>query len=444
MYSQREATAALDDLPPLDALGSGLDWSAWRETRARALERFRALGFPTRKDERWKYTNVDPIARTRFARGLPAHAPTRPLADRRLPGLDAGCLAFVNGHFDAGASRAPGVPDGVIVAPLASAAVDHRARVEPHLGRLADFDAHAFTALNTAYAVDGAVILVPPGVTVEAPIYLLFAADAPAGAPTAGHPRVLVVAGEGSAVRVVEHYVGAGDGPTLTNAVTEIAVGAGARVEHLKIQDEAAGGFHVARVAVRQGRDSRFESRNLAFGARLARTDIEVTLDGEGAECRLDGLFAVEGEQHVDNETWVDHAKPHATSAQLYKGIVGGRGHGVFTGRVRVREGAAHTNARQSNPNLLLSTKAHVDTRPQLEINNNDVKCTHGATIGRLDPDALFYLRARGVGEEEARRMLTVGFAGEIIDRVEVPDLAAWLRARVGGPALAGFEGGAR
>jgi Fe-S cluster assembly protein SufD len=230
-------------------------------------------------------------------------------------------------------------------------------------------------------------------------------------------------------VQVVEHHTGDGEG--LTNAVTEIVCEPGASVHHVLVQDQAPTAFHIGRVAVRQARESRFLSHNLAFGAALSRTDLRVTLDGEGAECTLEGAFAVGGTQHVDCDTFVDHAKPHATSRELYKGVLNGKAHGVFTGRVLVRPGAVKTSAQQTNPNLLLSKSAHVDTRPQLEIHNDDVKCTHGATIGRLDPDSLFFLRARGIDFVEARRLLVAAFGGEIAERVGVPGLTEWLYERI-------------
>lgn len=377
--------------------------------REQALARFGALGYPQRGDEAFKYTNVAPIAERAFAPGEPGE----PRA-ATLPGLEA-AMVFVNGHL-AGRGASP------YVAPLG--APEHRALVQAHLARVAAFEQFVFCAENTAKATDGALVHVPAGTSVEAPLHVRF--EARGGA---GYPRLLVVAGANSRVQVVEHHTGEGEG--LANAVTEIVCGPGASVHHVVVQDQAPSAFHIGRVAVRQDRDSRFVSHHLTFGAALSRTDLRVCLDGEGAECTLEGAFALGGTQHADNDTFVDHAKPGATSRELYKGVLNGRSHGVFTGRVLVRPGATQTSAQQSNPNLLLSKSAHVDTRPQLEIHNNDVKCTHGATIGRLDADSLFFLRARGIDFVEARRLLVAAFGGEIAERVAVPGLCEWLYERI-------------
>jgi Fe-S cluster assembly protein SufD len=409
--------------------------------RQKALARFAELGFPTVRLEDWKYTNVAPIVDAAFP---PAPEPTpdaitAPAVERLAPSTPAAArLVFVDGWYAPALSHTDGLPAGVQVLDLAAAARALPAVVEEHLGRYADFAAQdrGYVALNTAFIRGGACVYVPAGRTVEAPIELVWVARA-AEPAVAAQPRTLVVLERGASATVVERYVAAADSPYLANAVSELVLGDGAILTHYKLLRENARAFHVGTTAVCQRRDSVLRSFSLAMGAALARNDLHVVLSAPGADCTLDGLYVGGEAQHVDNHTAIDHAQPHGTSRQLYKGVLNGRARAVFNGKVFVRPGAQHTDAQQTNKNLLLSEHATVDTKPQLEILADDVKCSHGAAIGQLDAEALFYLRSRGIGPDLARQLLTYGFASEVLDRLPSGALrdelhhalAAWLRA---------------
>jgi Fe-S cluster assembly protein SufD len=289
--------------------------------------------------------------------------------------------------------------------------------LEAHLGRYARLEDHAFVALNTAFAEDGAVIEVAPHTVVERPIHLMFV-SAPGSGPTVSHPRTLVLSGRGSQAAVIETHLGPDEAVYFTNAVTEIVVGEGAVLDHYKLQQEGGNAFHVATIQAVQDRASVWNSHNIAVGAALARHDVNSVLDEQGAECYLNGLFAATARQHVDNHSLLDHAKPNCTSRELYKGILAGHATGVFNGKIIVRKDAQKTNAIQSNKNLLLSGDAVINTKPQLEIFADDVRCTHGATVGQLDKEALFYMQSRGIAATEARDLLTYAFVGELLDRM--------------------------
>jgi Fe-S cluster assembly protein SufD len=390
-------------------------------TRRQAMARFEALGLPTTRLERWKYTNVAPLA------GIPFEP--RASAPRLGPGelaplrLGAPELVFVNGRFASELSTLGKLPAGLRVSSLQQALRREPERLEPHLVRLSGAEASAFTELNTASFEDGAFLELAPGTHLREPIHLLFfsAADRPA----VSHPRVLILAGERSRVSIVETYAGREGHVSLTNAVTEIAAGEAAAIVHERLQREGESAFHMGSLFVRQERDSRFTSQSLAFGAALARVDIEVRLSAPGAECQLDGLFVGRGAQHLDHHTTIDHAAPHGTSRELYKGILDGKSRGVFDGRILVRPDAQKTDALQTNKNLLLSPEALVESTPALEIQADDVRCKHGSTIGQLDADALFYLQSRGLAAPAARALLTRAFAGEIAQRVRVEPVRA-------------------
>jgi Fe-S cluster assembly protein SufD len=404
--------------------------------RARGMARFAALGFPTTKVEDWKYTNIAPIARETFAL-----APDRRDAAAGLAAAAhlAGAieLVVVNGRFAPALSTGPALPAGAIAGSLAEAIAHTPARVEPHLGSLAAIDDDAIAALNTAFVQDGVFVYLPAGCVLAAPIHCLLvsAADGP---PAVSHPRVLVIAEAGSRATIIEQYVG--EGRYWTNAVSELAVGPGAAVVHHKVQREDRRAYHLAVVAAGQREDSRLVSHAVALGAALSRTAIATRLGAPGATCELDGLYIADGTQHVDHHTTIDHAQPRGTSRELYKGILAGRATGVFNGKVLVRPGAQHSDAQQMNQNLLLSDDAQVDTKPQLEIFADDVHCTHGATIGQLNEAAIFYLRARGIDEPNARRLLIYGFANELVDRIGVEPLRRQLEAALAArlPAVVG------
>jgi Fe-S cluster assembly protein SufD len=403
---------------------------AWLAARRQAaFERFAAEGFPTTRQEDWKYTSVAPIARQPYHLAGPAEA-VGPAAIAPFAFGEPGWsqLVFVDGHYTAALSSLAGLPDGVRVASLAEALASDGALIEEHLGRHADDAASGFTALNTALLHDGALVYVPNGKIVDAPIHLLFVSTA--GDPLAAtHPRVLVLLGRASAATVVESYVALGDAPYLTNAVTELVLGQGASLAHYKIMRESLAAYHIGTTEVYQPRDSVLTSFSIALGARLARNGLNVLLDAEGADCTLNGLYLVDSDRHVDNHTAVDHAKPHGTSRELYKGILDGKARGVFNGKVVVRPDAQKTDAQQTNRNILLSEEATIDTKPQLEIFADDVKCAHGAAVGQLDPQAVFYLRSRGLDPDAARRLLTYGFASEVTTQIKIEPLRAQLDA---------------
>ncbi len=391
---------------------------AWlRAARGRAAGAFTRLGFPTTRDEDWRFTNVAPIADGRFepaAAGFEAAAADR---DRYLvPGLAGPVIVFVDGRFAPALSRIDRLPAGVEAGNLARNA--RVQRLQRHLAAYAPFDQRSFTSLNTALFPDAAVIEIAANTVVEEPIQLLFLSSGRAG--TASFPRALVVVGEASHVRLVESFGSASEGPAFTDAVTEVVAGPASLVEHYRLQRESNRAYHVGLTQVRVARSASVSSHNVTLGGLIARHDAAIVLAEEGAESTLNGVYLAGGQALVDHHTEVDHAMPHGTSHELYKGILGGRARAVFNGRIRVRPDAQKTDAKQTNRTLLLSNEAQVNTTPQLEILANDVKCTHGATVGQLNADALFYLRARGIGLAEARGMLVRAFAGEVIGRMKL------------------------
>lgn len=398
------------------------DRRSWtHRIRKAAISRFAELSFPSTRHEEWKYTNVSPIAKIPFKpaghglNGLTsetiARVSFRELADNQL--------VFVNGHYSRELSCLRRLPKDMRAGSLAAALSGDVGWVEPYLARYASYQDHAFVALNTALMKDGSFVYVPNGKVIEEPIHLIFIST-DQGEATVSYPRNLIVIGNDSQATIVESYVALENGVYFTNAVTEIVVGENAVVDHYKIQRESEQAFHVATLQASQGRSSSFSSHSISLGGALVRNDINSVLDGEGGECTLNGLYMVAGQQHVDNHTRIDHAKRHCTSRELYKGVLAGRARGVFNGKIYVHKAAQKTDAKQTNNNLLLSEDALIDTKPQLEIYNNDVKCTHGSTIGQLDEDGIFYLRSRGIGLEAARSLLTYAFASEVIGRMKI------------------------
>jgi Fe-S cluster assembly protein SufD len=385
--------------------------------RAEAFERFRELGFPTPRQEDWRFTNVGPIARTAFVRAEAETVEASWLAPYLYEGMPR--AVFVDGHFSRELSDLTGLPAGVALGSLAEA-LSSGAEGSEELGRHASFADQAFVALNTALFADGAFLRVPRGVVIERPLLLLYVATSSGDQARASYPRTLLVAEEASQVTVVESYVGVGDGVSLTCPVTEIVAGPATVVDHYRLQQETLASYHMALQQLHCERAASFSSHALSFGAALARTDVRARLAGEGIDCTLNGLYLTRGRQHVDHHMWVEHAAPHCASHELYKGILEGRSRAVFNGLIHVHEGAQKTDAKQTNRNLLLSREALVNTNPQLLIFADDVKCTHGSTVGQLDADAVFYLRSRGIGEEAARSLLTYAFASEIVERIRV------------------------
>jgi len=397
---------------------------AWlRELRRAAWDKFAAVGLPGPTDEDWRFTRIDPIVQTAFA--VPEHDPAwgvtaKDVAELAVPNLSAGAtLVFIDGRYVPELSQAPQNTSGATIVSLAQALEHNAAAVRPHLAKYAQLEGDAFAALNTAGIEDGAYVHVPAGVAVAEPVHLVFVSTS-GNRPTVSQPRNLIVVEAGASAQVVEDYVSIGTAANFTNALTEFVVGDNAEAEHYVLEREHAAAFNVSSLRVEQSRASRFASHTAILGGGLVRNNVHPVLAGEGCWSLVNGLYVVDGRQHVDNFMRVEHAKPHGDSRQFYKGILSGRSSAVFTGRIKVHVGAQKTDAKQSNMNLLLSDDAQANTRPQLEIYADDVKCTHGATVGQIDDEAIFYLRSRGVGESEARGMLVEAFAGESLNRMKL------------------------
>ncbi|HEV8581753.1 MAG TPA: Fe-S cluster assembly protein SufD [Thermoanaerobaculia bacterium] len=405
--------------------------AAVQALRRLAGERFAALGFPNSRQEEWRQTNVAPIAQGTFHR--PESDPEAVAPEQIVPYVfPAAQLVFVDGRFSARLSALGELPAGVIVTSLAQALEQTPEKVEPWLGQLARFDNHPFVALNTAFLRDGAFVWVPPGAA-AGPIHLLFLSSSDNGRATVSFPRNLIVTGESSQLTLVETYTGTG--AYFNCPVTELAVGTNSVVDHYKVQRESRDAFHMATFQVLGSRDCVPSSHSISLGGALVRNDVNAVLDGEGIDCILNGLYLLDGSQFVDNHMRVEHAKPHCASHELYKGVLDGKSRSIFNGLIHVHKGAQKTDAKQSNRNLLLSREAVANSNPQLEIYADDVKCTHGSTVGQLDDDAVFYLRSRGIGAEAARSLLTYAFASDIVERIKVEpvrrDLEEFLFARL-------------
>jgi Fe-S cluster assembly protein SufD len=393
--------------------------------RREGYTQFGDTGFPTTHDEDWRFTNVSAVAQTRFAlpdgektTGEDAGATRADLAQFDVAGF-ACCLVFINGKFSSKLSRIPAVPKGVNIMSLGEAITAHPAAVEGYLGRYLDFYRDAFAALNTAFIEDGAYVYVPRSTVVEQPVYLLYVST-PEAKPTMNHPRNLIIVEENSQATIVEDYASLPGTATaaFSNTVTELVVGESAVVSHTMIVRESEQTYNFSTLRIQQARSSNVASHSLLLSGALVRNNVHPVLAGEGAECLINGLFMANGRQHMDNYMLVEHASPHCDSRQFYNGILNGQAHGVFHGRIIVHKDAQKTDAKQTNRNLLLCDDAQIDTKPQLEIYADDVKCTHGATIGQVDESALFYLRSRGVDEVAAKHLLLQAFANECLDRM--------------------------
>jgi Fe-S cluster assembly protein SufD len=398
-----------------------------RQFRENAFEHFERVGFPTVAEEDWKYTNVAPLAKMNFAPASVDFAQqqlSEPDSITSEESSSGGRLVFLNGILQKELSSFAG--RGVVAMDLGDALKnsEYEPKIREHLGRYANAELNGFTALNAALFSSGAFVLIPAGVKVEAPIHLVFVSETTNGAgPFASFPRVLVVAEKGSEATLLESYESTSDEAYLNDAIVEIALEEEARLKHYKIQREGLGAFHVATTKADLGRDSSYDTTTINLGAALSRHDIGVTMDHEDAECWVDGLYMIDGSQHSDTHSVIDHRKPRCVSHQLYKGIMDGKSRAVFNGKVHVRHDAQQTDARQTNKNLLLSNDARVDTKPQLEIFADDVKCAHGAAIGQLAPDELFYLESRGINPQLARNLLTYGFAEEVIEKIKIESI---------------------
>ncbi|MEE8350082.1 MAG: Fe-S cluster assembly protein SufD [Acidobacteriota bacterium] len=389
--------------------------------RNEAMEQFSKLGFPTSRQEEWKYTKVDFTRKLAFD-----HAPSQlngvtadQLNQVTFGNFQCPRLVFVNGHYSETLSSLQDLPPQVQVRSLAEALRENPEQIKPHLARHAGYQDHAFVALNTAFIQDGAFVHIPEGARIEEPIHLLFVSTS-LDKVTACHPRNLIVVDENSQATILESYVGLDQQPYFTNLVTEVVMGKNANLDHYKLKRESDQAFHVGTLQIHQDRSSHLRTFDVTLGGALTRNEVNARLDGEGAECALDGLYLVSGGQHVDNHTRLEHAKPHCASREVYRGILDDRATGVFHGRIVVQPDAQKTDSKQTNNNLLLSDDATINTKPQLEIYADDVKCTHGATVGQLDENALFYLRSRGIDATTARSLLIYAFASQVTEEIRV------------------------
>lgn len=408
------------------AVGHGLGWL--RKLREDAFARFCETGFPTTHDEDWRFTNVSSIAKASFKLASSAKVSREDLALFDLSG--AVCqLVFINGRFARGLS-AMNAMSGVRVNGLADEISTNPAALESHLGRYLDTQRDAFAALNTAFLNDGAYIHIRKGAVLEHPIHLLFVTTA-SDVPAMTHPRNLIVAGDQSQIAVVEDYVSLASGVAFANTATELVAGESAVVSHYMLEREHTDVFNVSTLRIQQARSANVSTHSILLGGGLVRNNVHPVLAGEGGECLINGLFIGTGKQHLDNYMLVEHAKPHCESRQFYNGILDGKAHGVFHGRIIVHKDAQKTDAKQTNRNLLLSDDAQIDTKPQLEIYADDVKCTHGATIGQIEENALFYLRSRGIDERSARKLLLLAFANECLDRMKEDAVRSYLQGLI-------------
>lgn len=411
----------------------------WLSAKRRdAMDAFKSLGFPTVRDEEWKYTDVTPVANLAATpvfrpalngsapQALPTHLPFNEISGHKL--------VFVNGHFSPALSEVGALPPGAVITSMAQAFEHNVDIVMEHFGKHLDWKNETFAALNTAFAQDGALIHLARNVRIEETIRLVFLATD--DGETVMHPRNLIVLGEGASAHVLETYASTGEGVYFCNTVTEVETGDGAQLEHIKVQLESKKAFHIATLQIQSARDVVASSHCLNFGGRIVRNNANAVLADEGGEVTLNGLVLGRDSQHIDNHTSMDHAKPHCDSHENYAHVLNDKSVGVFNGKIFVREDAQKTDAKQSNRTLLLSRDAQIDAKPQLEIFADDVKCTHGATIGQLDEEALFYLRARGVPESQARKILIRAFAAEVFESISQDDvreaLERELEARLG------------
>ena len=407
-------------LSRLEIVPGERDPSWLAEVRLRAMGWVAEHGFPIRKDEDWRYTPLGPILELPLetTSSSRANTITTELVSTLSADLGGTRLVFINGHLAAELSRKLELPDGVTVSNFAEILAEGQESVERFFSKVPG-ENHAFAALNDALAQDGAFIHLAPGTSVDEPIELIFLVETE-GSPLLSSPRSVILAEAGSRATIVETYAGTNGEVYCTNTVTEMILGDGAHIEHYKVQNEADNAFHVALLKVEQGSNSWFSSHSFMFGARIARHEVRISLEGLGAQVNLDGLYLPAGDQLHDNTIFVDHIAADATSHQLYKGVLEERGHGIFNGQIVVRPGADGSDANQKNMNLILSDGAEVDTRPRLEIYADEVKCTHGAAVGQLDDEVILYLRSRGLSQEEARSLLITAFVREMVDRVDL------------------------
>ncbi len=401
--------------------------SEFHQSRKDAIEKFSELSFPTQKDEEWKYTNITPLLRHSFSPAAVQIKVSSEIINKFLfDEMEHSLLVFVNGVFSPELSKLIDIPAGVVVGSIAEALKSNNPVVKKHLGKYAKNEKHFFTTLSSAFITDGAFIYVPDGKVVEDPVHIIFITKS-GNEEILTQPRNLFVAGKNSQVTIIEHYVSDEESVYFTNSVTEIVTDENANVDHIKLQEESKKAFHIARMEIDQERNSNFSSHLISYGALVARNDFNAGFNDKGSECMLNGLFMIEDEQLFDAHTMIDHAKPYCNSHEHYKGILQDKSRGVFNGKVMVRPDAQKTNAFQENNTIILSDDAMMFTKPQLEIFADDVKCSHGATVGKLNDDAKFYLTSRGIGEEAATAILIHAFASDVITSIKIPALRDYL-----------------
>jgi Fe-S cluster assembly protein SufD len=391
------------------------------ERRKQAIEKFAELDFPDSHQEDWRFTDISPILNYKFIypqqRTLP---PKSEISELAFKGMSAHLLVFVNGFYAQELSSHAKLPQRTIAGSLSNITSEHRHLTDEFIMKQLAGD-NVFTALNAAFTADGAYIYVPEDTIMENPIYLLFVSYGEDH--IISQPRILIITGKNSQVKVIEHFVSPADGIYFTNLVTEVHVGDNSSVELIKIQSESTKAYHIATTNVTAGLNARYESQAISIGASIYRHNLNVALEGEGGNVELDGLYLTSGTQLSDTHSLIDHAAPHCNSRELYKGILDGKSRGVFNGKIIVRRDARQTNSYQENRNIILSSEAKVDTKPQLEIFDDDVKCSHGATVGQLDKDSLFYLRSRGIGEEQAKLILLYAFARDVLKNIKIDEV---------------------
>lgn len=400
---------------------NGQSKSPIHKIRRDALNHFINMGFPSTRVEEWKYTNVEPIAETNLNL---LHPDTENLISKEdiqkisFCEMDCHKIVLVNGHYSEEYSNVSGVEDQVVVKSLRKVLESNDSELNEYITKFADYKNDAFTALSTAFMQDGVFIHIKQGAVISKPIFLLYIASGQEN-EILSHPRNLIISEANCEATIIESFVNNSVENYFSNIVTEVSVGSNSKVEHIKIQNESDSAFHISTLFAHQEADSRFRSFDINIGGRIVRNNIFSVLDGINAECTLNGVYVGHNNQHIDNRTVIEHAKPHCTSFEVYKGIMNDQARGVFNGKIHVHQEAQKTNAEQSNNGLLLSNDASIDTKPQLEIYADDVRCTHGATIGQLNEDALFYLRSRAIDQKTAKNMLINAFTGEVLDQIK-------------------------
>jgi Fe-S cluster assembly protein SufD len=394
--------------------------SGLHELRRKAIASFSSLPFPTTRDEEWKYTNLAPLLIHNFTPSVPGgYADSEEVKKYLFDELEHSLLVFINGHYSEGLSRVKDIPKGVLIKSFARAINENKEIITKYFGRYASYDDHVFTALSTAFTRDGAFVYIPENMVVDVPLHILYL-NTPDEKKNLIQPRNLFIAEKNSQATIIEHYTSPSSGVYFTNTVTEVIVEENAYLDHIKLQEESREAFHIGRMETEIKRNGNFTSHFISTGAVLSRNDFNARFGEEGGECTLNGLYLIEKSQHYDAHTVIDHASPHCNSHEHYKGILDDRSRGVFNGKVMVRKDAQKTNAFQENNNIILSDEALVNTKPQLEIFADDVKCSHGATIGQLDNDAMFYLKTRGIGEEKSKAILLHAFASDVIKTIKI------------------------